>query len=151
MELTPRLIYRHVAFANRDALLDHIAADLHEFGYVKASYARAIKEREVAFPTGLPVPGGVAIPHTDASHVLKDGLVVATLAEPLLFGEMGGAVDDTVPVSLVIGLVLSDGEKHLQFLSSTIQAIQDPEFVAAVTAATSDDEIRAAVTTKLGL
>ena len=151
MNLDRDLIYCAASFADRDALFDTLAQDLIERGYVKEDYSRALKEREASFPTGLPIPGGVAIPHTDASHVLKDTIAVVTLAEPLEFGEMGGAPDDVVKVSLVLLLVLADAAGHVKFLSTTIKAIQDAEFVLALTSSTSVDTIMHVIANKLSI
>lgn len=151
MELDPNLIYRQASFTTRDALFEQVGADLIAQGYVKDSYPTALKEREASFPTGLPVPGGVAIPHTDASHVLKDGLVVITLTDPIEFGEMGGDATDTVDTSVVLMLVLADGKAHVKFLAKTVKAIQDAQFVSALSSAASTEEITSTVTTKLGL
>jgi PTS system galactitol-specific IIA component len=149
MELSQNLIYRDASFANRDAFFEQVVSDLLEGGYVKADYAQALRDREAKFPTGLPVPGGVAIPHTDSSHVLKDTIAIATLKQPLDFGEMGGDVDDTVPVSLIILLALTDAAGHLAFLSKTIKAIQDGAFVDALKSAASVDEIQHLISRKL--
>lgn len=149
MKLSENFIYRSASFVDRDAFFDRVASDLLSGGYVTEDYAEALKTREAAFPTGLPVPGGVAIPHTDSSHVLKDTIAIATLAEPITFGEMGGGDEDTIQVSLVVLLALTSAAGHLSFLSETIKAIQDTAFVAALMASTTDEDIHELITLKL--
>ena len=151
MKLNTNFIYRNTSFTDQNAFFDGIASDLYAAGYVTADYAQALKDREAEFPTGLPVPGGVAIPHTDATHVLKDTIAVATLVEPIAFGEMGGDDGDMVSVSLIVLLVLTSAAGHLAFLSETIKAIQDTAFVAALTSSSSDEDIQDLVTLKLNI
>lgn len=151
MNLNTNFIYRNTSFTDQNAFFDGVASDLYAAGYVTADYAQALKDREAEFPTGLPVPGGVAIPHTDATHVLNDTIAVATLAEPISFGEMGGDDGDMVSVSLIVLLVLTNAAGHLAFLSETIKAIQDPSFVAALMSSSSDEDIRDLVTLKLNI
>lgn len=151
MNLNTNFIYRNTSFTDQNAFFNGVASDLYAAGYVTADYAQALKDREAEFPTGLPVPGGVAIPHTDATHVLRDTIAVATLAEPISFGEMGGDDGDMVSVSLIVLLVLTSAAGHLAFLSETIKAIQDPSFVAALMSSSSDEDIRDLVTLKLNI
>lgn len=144
------LIARGLSMNSRDELFGHIGADLLARGYVRESYAQALKDREIAYPTGLQVSGGVAIPHTDASHVLKDALVVTTFDQPIEFGEMGGGPEDTVAASLAFFLVLADGKRHVKFLSTLIKAIQDTEFTSAISTI-EDDDVASTVARKLNL
>ena len=58
-------------------------------GYVMEDFPVAVWQREQNFPTGLNVDGiGVAIPHTEAHHVKKEGIALAILKETVEFGSM---------------------------------------------------------------
>lgn len=135
------LAFRDLEVSSTDELFDVVGGALRDAEYAKDSYPQALKERESQYPTGLNVSGGVAIPHTDASHVLKNTIAVATLAKPVTFNEMGGAEDDTVEVSTVFMLALTDGKAHLKVLSKLIRQIQKEAFVKAIQDADSSGEI----------
>lgn len=73
-------------------------------GYTKESYIEALAGRETNFPTGLDINGiGVAIPHTDVSHVNQSGIAIAVLKEPVTFIQMA-TDDEEVKVKLVFML-----------------------------------------------
>lgn len=141
MKLDKEHIFRNLDFKTRDEYFDFIAEKLHKEGYVNESYAQGLKDRERDFPTGLPLPIGVAIPHTDSSYVNKDTFVVSTFKNPIKFGEMAGEEDDKVDVKLAIGIVMSNGEKHLEVLQHIIERIQDEQFVKSLVYSVDDDSI----------
>lgn len=112
----------------QDELFETLGGKLIESDVVKSTYVDALKDREGEFPTGLPLPIGVAIPHTDGSYVNEDHLVVATLSKPVDFVEMG-TDDEKVDVSLVIMIVMQDGKNHLEMLQNIIATVQNEELV----------------------
>ena len=64
--LKNELILLDVEAENQFNLLEKVADNLHQLGYVKDTYKNAVIEREKVFATGLPtLMGGVAIAHTD--------------------------------------------------------------------------------------
>ena len=110
-------------------------------GYAKPSYINALKEREKNFPTGLKTSSlRIAIPHTDASHVLKPCIVVTKLAKPVEFNEMG-KIQTPIDVDMIIMLALNDGKKHLAMLQKVISIIGDPDQLALLEKAETSDEI----------
>ena len=54
----------------------------------------------MVMPTGLPLAGGInaAIPHMDLEDVLKPGVALATLLEPVIFQNNTIASEEGVPV-----------------------------------------------------
>lgn len=101
-------------------LLKKLSRKLVEEGYVKESYEQAIIERERVYPTGLPTQGVmVAIPHTDPEHVLKGGILVANLKNPVNFKEMGNGVND-IPAELVFMLAVDQPENQIKVLKKLI-------------------------------
>lgn len=127
---------------DRSELFDRVAEQLLAAGLVKPSWRGALDEREREFPTGLPLPGGVAIPHTPSEHVQGDALVVVTPSSPVEFCEMGGEPEDVIDASLVVFLVFVDGKAHLQLLSSLVAGLQNEETLMRLKAATDEDAVR---------
>lgn len=100
---------------------------LIEKGYAKDTYIDALIEREKKFATGLDIGNfGVAIPHTDASHIIKGGTGIATLSKPVNWIQLG-TDDDHIDVNIVFMLAVKDPNKHLTFLQKIIQIFQDKD------------------------
>lgn len=147
----PELVHVGVDVDSRDDLFALMAGTLGGCGRTRPSFLQGLMEREKNFPTGIPVNGGVAIPHTDAEHVISDAISIATLRSPVGFREMAGIDDTEIPVDVVIMLALGASGQHLSVLQQVIKAIQDAEFMTALRASTSPDEIVALASGKLGL
>lgn len=115
-----------------ETLLTQLAAVLYSKGYVKDSYAKAVLEREKVFPTGLKTLGvEVAVPHTDPSHVRQPAILIARLASPVLFKEMGNSGKD-VAVRLVFMLAVTDPKEHLATLSKLMAIFSNKEKLLAL-------------------
>lgn len=123
-----KYIFIDLEAENKEELFEVLGNKLIEDNVVKDTYVEALKKRESEYPTGLPLPIGAAIPHTDGSYVKEDHLVVATLKKPIPFVEMG-TEDEKVDVSLVIMIVMSDGKNHLSMLQNIIATVQDEALV----------------------
>ncbi len=135
MDFLEHLMFPHLEVADRDELLERLGRAVVDAGLAKPTYAQALKDREREFPTGLPISGGVAIPHTAAEYVNGNTIVAASLAHPITFGEMGGEEDSQVSVSTVFMLVFADSSQHVPLLSSLIGSIQDEAFVRSISTA----------------
>jgi PTS system galactitol-specific IIA component len=109
-------------------------------GLVMASWPDAVLAREKEFPTGLPTPIAVAIPHTDSVHVSADGIGFFRLSHPVSFGEMG-STEQFIDVQIVIPLLITDHEKQVDLLMTVIAAVQDEEFVAKLNIAADIDAV----------
>lgn len=106
-----------IAAASCQELIAAMGTMLLEKGFVKPSYIQALLDREQEFPTGIAAAGvGVAIPHSDASHVLQTTTAVWVLKEPVPFHVMGGAEEDIIAVSIVFMLAINNPQDHLAFL-----------------------------------
>ncbi len=147
----PELVHVGVEVASRDELLSLMAGRLQANGRTRETFLQGLIDREANYPTGLPINGGVAIPHTDPEHVINDSVSIATLSTPVGFQEMAGTDDSEIPVDVVIMLALGGAENHLDVLQQIIGSIQDAEFMASLRASTSPSEIAALVKAKLGL
>lgn len=111
-----------------------------EKGWAKPGYARALIHREEEYPTGLPMVIPIALPHTDAEHVAKAGLGIATLAEPVTFYEMGGS-ETEVAVQAVVLILVTDPSHQVTMLSKLIGVVQDESWFAGVHAAATPAEL----------
>jgi PTS system galactitol-specific IIA component len=151
MDLAKRLLFPQLTVTDHHELFALAAAPLFELGYVKDSWLDALVIREKTFPTGVAVTGGgVALPHTDASHVNSDALAVATLTTPVPFAPMGGGDgDEAVSVTTVLFLVVSDPTRHMQSLSRTVKAIQTPAFLQELHSAQTPEHLQEVVSTHL--
>lgn len=110
-------------------------------GYTKESYIEALAERERNYPTGLDINGiGVAIPHTDVSHVNQSGIAIAVLKEPVTFIQMA-TDDEEVKVKLVFMLSVVDPDAHLEELKQILAIIQDTEVLEKLTKVNEKKEI----------
>lgn len=91
----------------------------------KETYIDALIKREVEFPTGIDVDGfGIAIPHTDVSHVNQASIGIAILEEPVKFIQMG-TDDEEVETKIVVMLAVDDPQKHLALLQNILEILQD--------------------------
>ncbi|GAB3804348.1 PTS sugar transporter subunit IIA [Virgibacillus kimchii] len=114
-------------------VLSTMANNLHEKDLVKESFSQAVINREGEFATGLPTSGvSVAIPHTDVEHVHTKTISVATLKEPVEFGIMGGAPEETTPVKVVFMLAMNDSQDQLSLLQQLMQVFQDEETLMTI-------------------
>ncbi|MBV7389630.1 PTS sugar transporter subunit IIA [Enterococcus sp. ALS3] len=126
---------------SKEAVLDYISQLLFKNGYVKESYAQAIKDREAIFPTGLNTTTfGIAIPHTDSKHVNEATIAVGILKQPVIFQEMG-AEEVEVPVRLIFMLAIKEPEKQLETLQAVISLIENEEKMNALVQAKNESDV----------
>ncbi len=97
-------------------------------GHGHPSLVAAVVERERNYPTGLPTPIPSAIPHTDPVHVVHSGLGVATLAEPVEFGQMATA-GVVVPVRFVVMLFVTEPAEQVGALQQVLARLADADGV----------------------
>ncbi|CAA7600890.1 Phosphoenolpyruvate-dependent sugar phosphotransferase system, EIIA 2 [Acididesulfobacillus acetoxydans] len=127
--LQPELIFSHVTASNQEDLLMDLSSKLLSKGYVKDSFADAVIARERTFPTGLFTNGvPVAIPHTDAIHVLKPGILIANLDKPIIFKEMGNGVND-VSAELIFLLAIDKPENQIDVLKKVMNILCKSEIL----------------------
>lgn len=109
--------------------------------YVKESYLNEVLKREKEFPTGLPTQEfGVAIPHTDSSHVNRSAIAIATLEKPVIFKMMGSPEKD-VSVRLVMLIAIDNPNKQLKLLKNLMEIFQDNGLLEKIYNAEGRDEI----------
>lgn len=141
-ELSESLIWLGLDAPTNEEVLTRMGARLTEQGFGRASYPQALVEREREFPTGLNIDGvGVAIPHTTVEHVERAAISIATLAHPVSFEEMGMPEGETVDVSLVFMLCVTDPAAHLAELQRIIAILQDKAVLQKVLQAGSAQDV----------
>ena len=105
----------------------------------------AVLKREKDYPTGLDVDGiGVAIPHTDAEHVKKEGISIAVLDHPVKFDAMGED-DCRIPIKIVIMFTVAGKDKHIDRLLQILDMIKDEEILQGLLDAKNKEEIRTVI------
>jgi PTS system galactitol-specific IIA component len=108
-----------------------LGGQLLEKGYVHSTFIPAVLERELNFSTGLPTdPIGVAIPHTDAHHVIKPAIAVGISPKPITFHEMGDPDSADVQVRLVLMLAIPDPSQVAMMLKRLVNILRAPGFLA---------------------
>lgn len=140
-ELKDSLIFTGLQAETSDDVMRQLGAAFINEGYCKETYEEALIAREKEFPTGLDVDGiGVAIPHTDVSHVNEPGIAIAVLTDPVTFIQMG-TDDEITQVKLVFMLAVKDPNAHLENLQQIIAIIQDTEVLKKLLEVTEKKEI----------
>ena len=115
---------------------------LESAGYVKSTFVQAALTREHSMPTGLPLMGdaNAAIPHTDIEHVLKPGVALATLSEPVIFQNMANP-KNTVEVKIVFLLALDQPKAQVEMLQEIAGVLQNPDLIDKLIKANKAEEI----------
>jgi PTS system galactitol-specific IIA component len=111
-------------------IVTQLGNDLHQAGYVRETFVQAALDREKEMPTGLPLEGrfNAAIPHTDIEHVIKPGLAMATLSQPVTFQNMI-IPEEGVPVQLVILMALDQPKSQIEMLQEIAGVLQNPQVI----------------------
>ena len=139
-KLKEELIIPGLEAKSSDDIFEALGGKLVKQGYCKESYVQALKDREAEFPTGINTgEKGVAIPHTDVSHVNKKGIAIATLKQPVEFVEMG--TDDEYVNAQVIFMLAVDEKGHLELLQAILAVLQDQEVLKKLIKAKDAKEI----------
>lgn len=123
------LIFLDREFADTCAFFAATSAVLQQQGYVRDTFLPAITQREVDYPTALPVlPFAVALPHTDPEHIIRPFISVTRLARPVAWREMGNP-DEVLQAQLVFVLGFVDHSSHLQVLQALMESLTDEAFL----------------------
>ena len=140
-ELDKSVIVPDLEAETWEDVMKSLGQKLIDEGYTKESYIDALLTREKDFPTGLDIDGlGVAIPHTDVSHVNKAGIAIGVLKKPVTFIQMGSD-DEEVGVKLVFMLAVTDPNAHIDELQRIIEIIQDKDVLEKLFTVTDKDTI----------
>lgn len=147
-ELDNKIIFNSLDVSSSKDVFEKLGGTLIQEGYAKDTYIDALNAREADFPTGLDINGiGVAIPHTDASHINKPGIAIARLNKPVQFIQMG-TDDEPVDVQLVFMLSVKDPGAHIGRLQRIIEIIQDTSVLKKLMKAKKNEDIINIIKTK---
>lgn len=114
---------------------------LYENGNVKESFYEGLVKREEVFPTGLLLPNNnVAIPHTDAEHVIDSCIAVAILENPVTFQCMEDQ-EKSLEVKVVFMLAMAEAHGHIEMLQKLISLIQNDSFLENILNAKDQDQV----------
>ena len=140
-DMKESLIFRDLQVSDNKEALEIMGNAMLQEGYVLEDFPCAVWEREKDFPTGLDVDGiGVAIPHTEAHHVKKEGVALAILKKPVEFDAMGEE-NCRIPVKIIIMFTVAGKEKHLDRLMQIVHLLQDKKFLTGILAADTKKQI----------
>lgn len=125
----------------KEDILLHLAKELQGYGLVGEEYGAAVLEREKEFPTGLPTePICVAIPHSDKQYVLRSGVAIAKLKNPVVFKNMGAPEED-LEVKLIFLLAVPRDEEKVPMIQSVVELVQDQEVLIRLLQAETEKEL----------
>jgi PTS system galactitol-specific IIA component len=140
-QLAPERILLGVPAIGREEVLERIGGALVREGYCKNSFVEALVKREAENPTGIDMAGfGIAIPHTDISHVNKNGLAIGILEKSVPFVAMG-TDDEYVEARVVFVLAITDKNGHLDLMRALLRVLQDKSVLERLRDAKSAEEI----------
>lgn len=135
-----------VILANLDAsckedVFKALHEELYKNGNVKESFYEGLIKRENEYPTGLLLNKyNVAIPHTDAQHIIDSCIAVATLKNPVQFQCMDDE-NKSIEVSVVFMLAMGDSHGHIQMLQKLVSLLQNDSFLENVLNSKNKNEI----------
>lgn len=119
-----RLILTDLEVKDSSEAITRLGNLLYKYGYVRDTFIPAVLEREAIFATGLPTPEyHVAIPHTDSEHVIHPAIAIATLKNPVVFGEMGNP-EAKIDIHLVCMLAVNQSDSLVTLLQNLVEMFQ---------------------------
>jgi len=129
-------------FKSNKETISFLSKQLQEKGFVKESFLEAVLKREKEHPTGLYLGKiNVAIPHTDVKYVLKPGIAVATLKEPVAFGKMDEP-EKKIPVHIVFLLAVQDPKGYVKFLAKLTRSFGSNLFISSIYSSESSEKLK---------
>lgn len=139
--LNKDLIISNLEAETTDDIFKALSEVLLKANFVKSSFCNGLIERESKFPTGLTLEGkyNVAIPHTDAIHVIKPAIAIATLKKPVVFNNMDG--DGQANVNIVFAMALNEPHSQVMMLQQLMLLIQDENILKSMKDAKDSKEL----------
>lgn len=113
---------------NWEKAIELTSSKLYNEGCVKNSFFNACIEREKVYPTGLDTEMPVAIPHTDAIHVISPAICVLVLKKPVIFSRMDDE-RESVEAQFVFNMALNKCDDQIVMLQQIIGVVQDCQFL----------------------
>jgi len=135
--LTPEMILCHVHATDWRNVVS-IAGDLMEkAGLTTSRYTQAMRELIEREGPYLVIAPGIALLHARPEEgVIKPGLIMMTLSDPVEFGH---STND--PVWLVFGLAATTDKSHVQALAELALMLSEPGTIEALQKSKTKDEL----------
>lgn len=132
IELSENLVITKMNCKSDFEALRLLSDRLFQDNYVKDCFYENVIKREKNFPTGIKTKSiGIAIPHTQPEFVNKSTISVGILDKPVVFHEMTNE-KETVDVSVIFLLALTDANKHLNVLQDLVEIIKNENLLNSV-------------------
>lgn len=130
--ITADLVVLDLSATTKDAVARALAGRMVEAGRATDldGLLADVSAREARMPTGL--EGGIGIPHCRTEHVTGPTLAFGRTATPVDFGAPDGPAD----LIFLIAAPAGADSDHLSILSTLARSLMDPDFTAALRAAT---------------
>lgn len=130
--ITADLVDLDLAAETKEAAVRSLAERMVALGRVTDldGFLADVAAREARMPTGL--DGGIGIPHCRSEHVTEPTLAFGRPAEGIDFGAPDGPAD----LIFLIAAPAGADDAHLTILSALARRLMDPDFTAALRAAT---------------
>ncbi|MEU0952442.1 fructose-specific PTS transporter subunit EIIC [Streptomyces niveus] len=130
--ITADLVDLDLAAETKEAAARSLAERMVALGRVTdlEGFLADVAAREAQMPTGL--DGGIGIPHCRSEHVTEPTLAFGRPAEGIDFGAPDGPAD----LIFLIAAPAGADDAHLTILSALARRLMDPDFTAALRAAT---------------
>ncbi|MBN7276396.1 PTS sugar transporter subunit IIA [Lactobacillus acetotolerans] len=120
---------------DRDDLFEQIAERLNKLGYVKDSYAEALKKREDEFPTGLVTKYlSIALPHVDPENINKPFIAAVKNIKPIHMLQMGSNEDMKAQYFFFLGI--TDSSHQVVLLQKFMLLLRNKNFADELTSQT---------------
>lgn len=134
------LVVNNLEAKSAEDVFKKMSPILLEAGFVEDSFFNGLVNREDKFPTGLLLGKyNVAIPHTDAVHVKKPAIAIATLKNPVKFNCMDG--NGSVDVDIVFTMALNEPHSQILMLQQLMCLIQNESILENMIQAKDSDEV----------
>lgn len=133
----PRLIFENVEVKNKQELIELLASNLSEMGYITDKYAASIFKREKTVSTYI--GNGVAIPHGNSCYVNDSKVAIAFLKDGIVWNEEEKEKVDTVFL-LAFRIENKDNSKQVQlFYKVFLELIQTDESIRHLKTLTTEE------------
>jgi galactitol PTS system EIIA component len=148
-KLNRKLIKTGLEVSSKEDVFQELGSLFIKEGFCRESYIKALIDREKEYPTGLDIDGfGIAIPHTDVSHVIQPALAIAVLQNPVKFEIMGADEGEVVAVSIVVAMAIKEPSQHLDQVQALLKILQDGTVLSRMKQAKTAEEIVAIIQDK---
>jgi PTS system galactitol-specific IIA component len=147
--LDPSLVRVRLTAQDKKDAIHKLSQLLYQHGCVTETFEEAVLAREKTFPTGLPLPIGVALPHTDAEHVRRSALAIGVLDRPITFGEMGSFTGQ-VEVCIICILAVKQADSVVRVLKELVEAFRERDVLEQIQNASDPETVVNVIEQRIG-